>query len=124
MTTKLWETDHPYYCSEGNYYNNGLHDTHETWADYIAEWAHYDIDMNMIFRWDWYTPDPADYECELEEDPGFQLPQPTITIHRVLQRKAILRSDSITITEADEPAIRAYLEPYAQRMKEIWEPLL
>ena len=114
MTTPLWETDHPYYCTEGNYYQNGLHETFDTWADYIAEWGDYDIDMNLIFRWDWFTPDP---EFSEPGDPD------QLVIHRVLQRKAILRSEAIYITKEDEPAVREYLKPYADRMKEIWHPL-
>lgn len=115
---KLFEVDHAFYCAEGNYYSTKCFDKYESWEEYEAAWKGYDIDLNLIFRWDWWKSDPSDYE-EGEENKGDY-----ITIHRVLQRKAILRSDRVYVSEADEPAIRKYLEPYAQRMKDIWEPLL
>jgi hypothetical protein len=31
----LWEMDHPYYCSEGNYFNNECHAEFATWSDFL-----------------------------------------------------------------------------------------
>lgn len=117
MTTPLWETDHPYYCETGNFYQNGLHESYETWEGYMEQWKRYDVDMNMIFRWDWYTPTEEDIAIGLDRNQ-------TITIHRVLQRKAILRSETVKVTPEDEPAIRAYLQPFAENMRRMWTPLL
>jgi hypothetical protein len=57
----LWEVDHPYYCTEGNYYSNGCHSTYDSWADFVEEANGWDLDMNLLFRWDWRKP---------EEGPG------------------------------------------------------
>lgn len=118
----LWETDHPYYCTEGNYYRNGNHFTYDSWADFHAEWGELDPDMNLVFRWDWQRADPADYAYELEH--GEELPPDTLQVFWVLQRKAILRSTECAITEADEPAVRAWLTERAAHMRLLWKPLL
>ena len=41
----------------------------------------------------------------------------------VLQRKAILRSTVCVVTEADEPAVRAWLAERARTIAAIWEPI-
>jgi hypothetical protein len=93
-TPHLWEIDHPYYCTEGN-----------------------DHDMNLVFRWDWKRADPDDYED------GEELPPDTLAVYWVLQRKAILRSTECVVTEADEPAVRAWLADRAKTVAAIWQPL-
>jgi len=123
MTTEqrpLWEYDHPYYCAEGNYFKNGQHLTYGSWAEFHAEWGSLDDDLNVVFRWDWKTPDPTDYD----EDDGEEIPPATLNVYWVLQRKAILRSTECPVTEADEPAIRAWLTRKARYVAAIWEPLL
>ncbi|WP_424863080.1 hypothetical protein [Streptomyces sp. MMS24-I29] len=122
MTQHLWEIDHPYYCTEGNYYKNGNHLTYDNWADFHAEWGDLNPDVNLVFRWDWQRADPADYAYELEH--GEELPPDTLQVFWVLQRKAILRSTECFITEADEPAVRAWLTKRAAHMRLLWEPLL
>jgi hypothetical protein len=123
MTTpRLWEVDHPYYCTEGNYYArpaDGLHTEYASWAEFIADWGNTDPDMNLVFRWDWKRADPQDYEPYGEE-----VPADTLQVFWVLQRKAILRSTECTVTEADEPAVRAWLAERATTIRAIWEPLL
>lgn len=124
--TKLWETDHPYYCEEGNYFVSGLrgdevHTEYESWQEFYDEWGNTDEDMNLVFRWDWKRADPDDYAVELED--GEELPPDTLAVYWVLQRKAILRSTSCVVTEADEPAIRAWLTERARTVAAIWAPL-
>lgn len=123
MTTpRLWEVDHPYYCAEGNYYArpvDGLPTEYDSWADFIADWGNTDPDMNLVFRWDWQRADPQDYEPYGEE-----VPADTLQVFWVLQRKAILRSTECAVTEADEPAVRAWLAERATTIRAIWEPIL
>jgi hypothetical protein len=123
VTTPLWEIDHPYYASEGNYYKNGLHNQFASWAEF-TETTFYDgdRDLNLLYRWDWDRPDPADYKDELEQ--GEELPPETLKLFFILQRKAIACSAEMPITEADEPAVRAWLTECAARMRLLWEPLL
>jgi hypothetical protein len=121
-TPHLWEIDHPYYCTEGNYYVSGLrrdevHSSYGSWAEFHEEWGGNDHDMNLVFRWDWKRADPDDYED------GEELPPDTLAVYWVLQRKAILRSTECVVTEADEPAVRAWLADRAKTVAAIWQPL-
>lgn len=121
--THLWDAKHPYYCSEGNYYVGGdrwheVHDEFDSWADFYAAWGDSDEDMNLVFRWDWNIPDPDDYE------PGEEMPTQTLDVHWVLQRKAILRSTTVVVEPADEPAVRAWLTARAKTIQAIWAPIL
>jgi hypothetical protein len=119
----LWETDHPYYCSEGNYYVSGhrwdeVHTSYDSWADFIADWGDTDPDMNLVFRWDWEVPNPDDYED------GEEMPPEILQVFWVLQRKAILRSTECVVRREDEPAVREWLAKRAQTIAAIWEPIL
>lgn len=118
---RLWEIDHPYYCTEGNYYKNGNHLTYDSWADFIAEWGSLDPDLNLVFRWDWKRADPDDYE---PDDDITRVPEDRLLVFWVLQRKAILRSTECTVTEADEPAVREWLTKRARTVAAIWEPII
>ncbi|SFD13121.1 hypothetical protein [Streptomyces aidingensis] len=122
MTTPhLWEIDHPYYCTEGNYYarpSEGLHTEYETWQDFHADWGSLDPDLNFVWRWDWKRADPSHYED------GEEMPPDRLLVFWVLQRKAILRSTECTVTEADEPAVREWLAEKAEWVRAVWEPFL
>jgi hypothetical protein len=114
---RLWEIDHPYYCNEGNYYENGLHEVYDSWASFYEDWGNNDPDLNLAFRWDWQRDNPDDL---IEgETPGPDV----LKVFWVLQRKAILRSTECVVTEADEPAVRAWLVERAKTVAAIWEPL-
>jgi hypothetical protein len=127
-THRLWEIDHPYYCAEGNYFQDGQHLTYSSWTEFHEEWGALDDDLNVVFRWDWKTPDPADYcpaDCDGHEDSDCdEMPKPALHLYWVLQRKAILRSTECPVTKADEPAIREWLTRKANYVRSIWEPLL
>jgi len=138
----LWEHDHPYYCSEGNYFKNGLHARYDSWADFAQpsagrsfneEWnLLYDFDdaLNLLFRWDWKKADPENYwlkpgdphdeTAQYEED----LKADTLQLFFILQRKAYNISVDVKVTEADEPEVRAWLERKAAHIRTLWAPLL
>lgn len=117
----LWETDHPYYCATGNYYAPGLHTEYDSWASFFEHWGSLDPDLNLVFRWDWNRSDPDDYEPD--DDGATRVPEDTLTVFWVLQRKAILRSTSCVVTEADEPAVRAWLAKRAEVLALMWAPI-
>lgn len=136
-TTKhLWEIDHPYYCSEGNFYMAGMHSVFESWAEFAEPSSQtatadlgnllydFDDDLNLLWRWDWKRADPSDYEYEVEADPDFEIPGDTLQLFFMLQRKAYNISAEVAVTEADEPAVREWLEAKALHMRRLWEPLL
>ena len=119
--THLWEIDHPYYASQGNYYarpDEGLHAEFSSWAEFYEDQGDADLDMNLVYRWDWTVPDPDDYED------GEELPPETLDLFYVGQRKALLRSVSVEVQREDEPGIREWLVVRTEHMRKIWEPLL
>lgn len=122
-TPHLWEINHPYYCEQGNYYVPGtrwheVHNSYDSWAEFISEWGDADPDRNLVVRWDWRRPDPSDYAD------GEELPPDTLEVFWVLQRKAVLRSTECTVTEADEPAVRSWLSNRARTIAALWDPFL
>lgn len=114
---RLWEINHPYYCNEGNYFERGMHEVYQSWADFYEDWGTNDPDLNLVFRWDWKRADPTDYADDEE------VPPDRLFAYWVLQRKAILRSTECVITEADEPAVRAWLAERAKTIAAIWQPI-
>lgn len=120
MTVHLWEIEHPYYCEPGNYYARPDQVTtrFESWPEFLDEWPHggWDEDFNVVFRWDWERYDPADLE---DGDPPEEL-----HLYWVGQRKATRWSTHIAVTEADEPAVRAWLAARAAYMTRLWAPFM
>ncbi|MER5277767.1 hypothetical protein ABT025_18690 [Streptomyces sp. NPDC002809] len=104
----LWETEHPYYAAEGNFYKGGLHNLFSSWAEF-TETTFYsgDRDMNLLYRWDWEKDAPE-----------------TLKLFFILQRKAIACSAEMPITEADEDAVRSWLISCAATLRDTWAPLL
>jgi hypothetical protein len=112
---KLWEAEHPYYCNDGNYYVGGMprpgdsredftpydHMEFDSWEDF--GWKESDPDLNLLFRWDWAVPDPADYEGAGEE-----IPPERLTLYWMLQRKGRFMVTSFPVRRDEEPAIRAW----------------
>ncbi|WP_336790379.1 hypothetical protein [Gordonia malaquae] len=129
MSAHLWEIDHPYYASDGCYYTPGtqwadVHTEYPDWSSFIEEWGDADPDYNLVYRWDWNREDPSDYTYEIENDPEFVMPGDTLHIYFMLQRKAKPHSIRIDITEADEPAVLAWLTERAETIRAIWAPIL
>lgn len=112
-------TDHPYYAAEGNHFENGWHAEFDSWADFIEAQGNNDLDLNLLYRWDWRVPDPNDYLPHGEEVPGESL-----SLYFVHQRKGITRSACAQVCPEDEPAIREWLLIRAEHMRSVWEPLL
>lgn len=109
----LWESDHPYYAQEGNYYSNGEHAEYESWSDFMDEMGDADLDMNLVYRWDWREGD----------DWGIPPGESRLMIFWIGQRKARAFSSEVAVTRDDEPAIRAWLRPRLARLMELWSPL-
>lgn len=113
-TVHLWEREHPYYCQEGNYFKTGEHTLFGSWAEFAETlFVTADRDQNFLIRWDWRKPGFHDWDGE-----------EYLLLHFVFQRKAWLCSVEMPVTEADEPAVRKFLEECAQTMRATWQPLL
>ena len=117
MTTqpRLWEIDHPYYCAEGDFFKNGQHTVFTSWREFTDETVFVtgDRDLNLLFRWDWCKPGHHDWDGD-----------ECLLLFFVIQRKGLNCSVQITVTEADEPAVRAFLTECAEAMRATWEPIL
>lgn len=142
MSAHLWDVDHPYYAAEGNYYKAGEHSVFDSWAEFAQPTAgrsfedifitgtggnalyDFDDDLNFLWRWDWDRPSPSDWEWEIDNDPDFEMPGDTLSLFFMLQRKARCISCDISVTEADEPAVREWLTARASKMRQVWAPLL
>lgn len=111
---QLWDIDHPYYCSEGNYFKAGQHTTWTSWKDFAEDTGFVtgDRDLNLLFRWDWRKPGHHDWEGPEQ-----------LLLFFVIQRKGFNCSHEIAVTEADEPAVRAFLEDCANTLRATWEPI-
>lgn len=113
----LWEVDHSYYCNRGNYY---APDRYRSWAEFIAEYADADFDLNLVFRWDWL------------EGPDWGLPEfngdanyrnGLLLVFWMGQRKGLYHWSEVEVCRADEPAVVEFLRPRMQHLLGLWEPL-
>lgn len=106
LRTHLWDVEHPYYCSESNFYSRKPYTRFECWSDFMDEFAEADLDMNHIFRWDW------------EED------RHRLKLFMIKQRKGIFQPIEIYgMTPEDEPSVREFLRGHWETILAMWEPL-
>ena len=102
----LWESDHPYYACEGNYFSNDAHEAYRSWASFLESWGDVDMDYNLLYRWDW------------DKD------ERSLKLFFMMQRKARCMSVEVFVLEGeDEPQVREWLEPRWEKMRAIWAPL-
>lgn len=112
----LWEIEHPYYCNEGNYYAPGRDQpfqAHESWKAFMEDEGDSDLDMNLVFRWDWRKADPAGDKWENDTD--------VLLIFFMGQRKGLYRWVQIEVTNADEEAVKTWLSVRWNHLKTLWE---
>ena len=83
-----------------------------SWASFAEAEGDADLDYNLVYRWDWDAADESDPE---DAD--------TLKIYFMGQRKALCRSVDVTVTRADEEAVRAYLFPRWKKLQDLWAPL-
>ena len=74
--------------------------------------------LNMLYRWDWHA-----WHLEYPNDHPNGSESHELELFWMMPRKGIMARDTITVTPADEPAVRAWLEPHWQYMRDLWEPL-
>jgi len=117
----LWEIDHPYYATTGNYYAppHECHTEFSSWRSFTGStFCHGDRSLNLLYRWDWYSP-TRDPDPDLRHD-GVDY----LSLYFILQRKAIACSVNIRVNDEDEPDVRAWLTDCAATLAAIWEPIL
>ncbi|MFI6302147.1 hypothetical protein ACIBCH_09770 [Amycolatopsis thailandensis] len=127
--TPLWEFDHPYYCSESNYFSNGYHTEYGSWEEFVDCEGDNDFDMNLVFRWDWKSNeflevDTVEARREYAARFGDRDHAWTLSVFWMGQRKGIFRCTDVKVCKANEPAVREWLTLRAEHMRLLWEPLL
>lgn len=124
-TSSLRGSAHPYYASEGCYYarpgQDYPHYEHTSWDDFLAEMGDADLDMNLLYRWDWQVPNPAD--ADLYED-GEVPTQEHLALFYMQQRKARPVSHLVAVEPEDEARIAPWLKVHADHMRLLWAPFL
>ncbi|QAZ46798.1 hypothetical protein [Mesorhizobium sp. Pch-S] len=116
----LWEVDHPYYMTEGNYFSNDCHTKYATWDGFLAEFGDSDIDYNWFVRWDWLEGEDWNAGTYRGDD---YYRHARFMFQLIGQRKAKLLSFEVAVCRADEPAILEFLKPRWDYMKLMWEPI-
>ena len=108
----LWEVEHPYYCSESNWYSGEAYVRYESWASFIENCGDLDTDLTLVFRLDWRVD-------------GFNSHGPyCLSLFVMLQRKGLFRPIEVYgVTPEDEPAIREWLEKHWDKIGEMWAPI-
>lgn len=125
-SARLWEIDHDYYCTEGNFYSNDCHFTYRSWAEFNDEMGGADNDLNLVYRWDWQ---PNKYCGTSEEIAAFHAKHDDnyrgyqLLIFSMQQRKARAVSFEVEVCRADEPAVIAWLQPRLDHLMNLWQPL-
>lgn len=114
--------NHPYYCSDCNYYSNEASLNYSDFPSFMEEFKDADVDMKLCFRWDLSLRDPEDEE-EYSEEVIKKYNQYCLQIFMIKQRKGIFTPIHIdNFEEKDIPDLIEYLKPHMSRLKEIWQP--
>lgn len=123
----LWEPKHDFYGPErpgfgrreeyGPYIN-----AFDSWAAFEEEGMYHSASgLNFLYRWDWHAwhlEFPDDYPDEAGLTERWEL-----ELFWMMPRKGIMARSVIAVTPADEPAVRAWLEPHWAYMRNLWAPL-
>jgi hypothetical protein len=119
--THLWEANHPYYCNEGNYYTSeSIGAEYKSWGEFVASEGDADLDMNLIFRFDWLEGEDHDL-LPYNGDDYYR--NGKLMLFYMGQRKGLYRYCSIEVCRADEPAVSEWLMIRWNHMKLLWAPL-
>lgn len=117
----LWEVKHDYYCNEGNYYaSESVGAEYKAWPEFISAEGDSDLDMNLVFRWDWREGDDwgaGEFNGDVNYRNGHFL------VFFMGQRKGLYRYARVEVCRADEPAILEYLKPRWEHMQKLWAPM-
>ena len=110
MKLKDLAIDHPYYASESNYFSNDAKADYPVWADFYEEWNDFDVDLNLVYRWDIKKREESDrYYMELfiiQQRKGIYMP---IMVHYV--------------DEKDIETIVPFLKKHKAKIEDIWNPI-
>lgn len=118
----LWEVEHSYYCNEGNYYaRESVCTEYKRWSDFFDEQGDSDLDMNLVFRWDWSEESGEEGSNTYAGDDNYR--NGVLKIFWMGQRKGLYRYSLVQVCRADEPAVRAFLEARWAHLRALWAPI-
>lgn len=107
--------DHPYYCSDSNWFSREAFMVFDTASEFLDEFENTDIDMNLVFRWDVSENTDAD---DISDGTYYA------KVFMMKQRKGLFHPIHIaTIDQGDCLRFCNYLDKHWQRIKDIWMPL-
>lgn len=128
----LWEKDHDYYGPDGMYHATG--NENEAYAHEFDDWAEFMDEMgasftpdgsmgvggmNLLYRWDWH-----DHRADREKYGAEDYPNDfTLSLFWVQPRKGILMHATVAVVTEDEEAVKAWLQPHWEYMRQLWGPI-
>lgn len=113
---QLAEANHPYYCSESNYYSNDAAMHFDTATDFLDCFEGYDIDLNLCFRWD--------VRENMNDDDTAGIGTYYAEVFLMLQRKGIFKPCSIrSIGEHEVARFVEYLQKHHETIHRMWSPI-
>lgn len=118
---RLWDSEHPYYCNDSNYFKNGVNMRFDSVEDMLEEWGDADEDYNALFRWDWREDEYEYVDVENGDEPGEM-----VCLYFVLQRKGFLKPVMAPIDKArreeQEEALYDFISKRWEHTKSLWAP--
>lgn len=127
----LWEVDHDYYGPDSMYFapggTNDFHHKYSSWEEFKEEWNVYEPGgMNLVYRWDWHDWKNSEYWVDPETNPSEEVDyewEDELELFYLLPRKGILVKNSVHVTKDDEAAVREWLTPHWEYMRDLWSPV-
>jgi hypothetical protein len=122
--TRLWDVDHPYYCSESNFYSHDPFCRHDSWHDFAETMGKSDGELNLLFRWDWKAPRADDGDGPIAWIGDENHRDSYLQLFFVMQREGIFACHEVSVCRADEPKIAEWLKGRLPYLLKLWEPLV
>jgi hypothetical protein len=121
MSEKLYDIEHPGYCSESNYYKDGTMSRFKCWADFLEEYKSFDNGQTLLFRWDWHRPEDDDGQVKpFSHDQYYR--ESELWLHWIGQSKGAYFCSIVDVCVMDEPVIREFLSQRWSHLSSLWAP--
>lgn len=92
---------------------------YDNWEDFKNEWdvfTDFDVDLNLIFRWD--------IQKNVDDETDEELDSFRIIFFMIQQRKGIFKVVEIeNVNEEDLPEIQEFLNWHWLKLNKIWDPI-
>lgn len=108
--------EHPYYCSENNYFSNDASSHWDTMTEFLDEMEDADIDMNLCFRWD--------IKRNTDDETGEPVEGCNAEVFIMKQRKGLFSPHRIdSVNEKEAIRFREYAEKHWKVLCDMWQPI-